>query len=255
VPPKPEPARTEDPVPPEPVARAEVIAADPVPEAPDTPDIVLAEPAPEPATTPPVADSVFKESVPWAKREEVEVDEEPDQALAAEQTTEDVEDIPAPGSDSAPEEGTLDEPSQPSAPSAQSASVPWIEPTALGPTSPVLDPDEGEAEATQPETVASRPAQRPPYVVDLGAFEDPANEEPVHPTPDTDRGEPVPADEESQPELATASARGGIMGAVRSAFVRNRVEHTHEYVEAPGGLGIKRQICAECGHISIGMSQ
>jgi hypothetical protein len=53
--------------------------------------------------------------------------------------------------------------------------------------------------------------------------------------------------------MATAAAKGGIMGAVRSAFVRNRVEHTHVYVEAPGGLGIKRQICAECGHISIGV--
>jgi hypothetical protein len=118
----------------------------------------------------------------------------------------------------------------------------------------VPEPDEKEPEASQAEPVTSKPAQRPPYVVDLGAFEDPGDKAPAHPTPDM-VGESVPADDEPQPELATASARGGIMGAVRSAFVRNRVEHTHEYVEAPGGLGIKRQICAECGHISIGLSQ
>jgi hypothetical protein len=119
----------------------------------------------------------------------------------------------------------------------------------------VSGPDEGDTEARWPDSEPAEPAKRPPYVVDLGAFEDPADEEPVHPTPDSVRGKSVSTDEDSQPELATASARGGIMGAVRSAFVRNRVEHTHEYVEAPGGLGIKRQICAECGHISIGLSQ
>jgi hypothetical protein len=241
---------------PEPEAPAELVAADPVPEALDTPDVVLAEPAPEPATTPPVTDSVFKESVPWAKREEVEVDDEPDQALPSEPTPEVVEDVPAPiGVDSAPEEGTPEPMPQSSLPSAPPGSVPWIDPTALGPTSPVPGPDEEEAGASQAESITKRPAQRPPYVVDLGVFEDPGEEEPFHPTPDTDRSELVPADEESQPELATASARGGIMGAVRSAFVRNRVEHTHEFVEAPGGLGIKRHICAQCGHISIGISE
>jgi hypothetical protein len=28
----------------------------------------------------------------------------------------------------------------------------------------------------------------------------------------------------------------------------------HEFVEAPGGIGIVRQICAECGYISIGVT-
>ena len=256
--PEPEQAPVEDAVPPtpEPDAPAELVAADPVPEALDTPDVVLAEPAPEPATTPPVTDSVFKESVPWAKREEVEVDDEPDQALPSEPTPEVVGDVPAPiGVDSAPEEQTPEPMPQSSLPSAPPGSVPWIDPTALGPTSPVPGPDEEEAEASQAESITKRPAQRPRYVVDLGVFEDHVEEEPFHPTPDTDRSEPVPADEESQPELATASARGGIMGAVRSAFVRNRIEHTHEFVEAPGGLGIKRHICAQCGHISIGISE
>jgi hypothetical protein len=48
--------------------------------------------------------------------------------------------------------------------------------------------------------------------------------------------------------------RGGLLGAVRSAFARNRVSHQHEFVEAPGGIGIVRQICAECGYISIGVN-
>lgn len=256
--PEPEPALVEDAVPPtpEPEAPAELVAADPVPEALDTPEVILAEPAPEPATTPPVTDSVFKESVPWAKREEDEVDDEPDQALPAEPMPEVVEDVPAPiGVDSAPEKRTPEPIPQSPLPSPPPGSVPWIDPMALGPTSPMPGPDEGEAEASQAESITKRPARRPPYVVDLGAFEDPGEEEPIHPTPDADRSEPVPADEESQPELATASARGGIVGAVRSAFVRNRVEHTHEFVEAPGGLGIKRHICAECGHISIGLSE
>jgi hypothetical protein len=268
--PEPEPVEASDPTPApelvevsdptsasEPESSVAPVAADPVPDAPDTPDVVFAEPSPEPATTPPASDSVFKESVPWAKREEVEVGEETDQSSPAELTPEGaVEDVPEPtDADATPEERMLEAPSQPSAQSALSASVPWIDPTALGDTSPVSGPDEGDTEARWPDSEPAEPAKRPPYVVDLGAFEDPADEEPVHPTPDSVRGESVSTDEDSQPELATASARGGIMGAVRSAFVRNRVEHTHEYVEAPGGLGIKRQICAECGHISIGLSQ
>jgi hypothetical protein len=256
-PPESQQVKAGDPTPmPEPEAPAEHIASDPVPEAPDTPDVVLAEPSSRPASTPPVTDSVFKESVPWAKREEAEVDEEPGQALSAELTPEEVENVPAPtGVDSASDDRTPESTSQPVPSSTSPGSVPWIDPAALGPTSPMPGPDEEEPQSSEAEPVTSEPAQRPPYVVDLGAFEDPGDEEPVDTAPDTVRGESVHADDEPQPELATASARGGIMSAVRSAFVRNRAEHTHEYVEAPGGLGIKRQICAECGHISIGLSQ
>jgi hypothetical protein len=61
-----------------------------------------------------------------------------------------------------------------------------------------------------------------------------------------------------QPVLTGASAetpeKAGLLGAVRSAFARNKVQHEHEFVEAPGGIGIVRQICAECGYISIGVS-
>jgi hypothetical protein len=49
--------------------------------------------------------------------------------------------------------------------------------------------------------------------------------------------------------------RSGLFGAVRSAFARNRGgTHEHQFVEAPGGIGIVRQICADCGYISIGVA-
>jgi hypothetical protein len=86
-------------------------------------------------------------------------------------------------------------------------------------------------------------------VVDLGAFE-------VPPAPDP---EPVAAPSEPrQPALAAAAPvadKSGIFGAVRAAFVRNKGSHTHEFVEAPGGIGIHRNICNECGYISIGVSE
>jgi hypothetical protein len=89
-------------------------------------------------------------------------------------------------------------------------------------------------------------------VVDLGRFEGrrrsdaaPSSDPPAPPAP-------------REPALAVASPdpseRGGLLGAVRSAFVRSKVAHEHEFIEAPGGIGIVRQICAECGYISIGLS-
>jgi hypothetical protein len=72
-----------------------------------------------------------------------------------------------------------------------------------------------------------------------------------------------PGDELLEPDLELLFAgapgpegeRSGLFGAVRSAFTRNRAAvHVHEFVEAPGGIGIVRQICAECGYISIGVS-
>jgi hypothetical protein len=81
-------------------------------------------------------------------------------------------------------------------------------------------------------------------VVDLGAYEVP---------PD-----PVSAPTQPRvPALATTAPavdKSGIFGAVRAAFVRNKGSHEHEFVEAPGGIGIHRNICSECGYISIGVS-
>jgi hypothetical protein len=86
-------------------------------------------------------------------------------------------------------------------------------------------------------------------VVDLGAYE-------VPPAPDP---RPVPSPTRPRtPALAAAAPvtdRSGIFGAVRAAFVRNRGSHEHEFVEAPGGIGITRHICNECGYISIGVSE
>ena len=53
---------------------------------------------------------------------------------------------------------------------------------------------------------------------------------------------------------APEGEKSGLLGAVRSAFARNKTSHEHEFVEAPGGIGIVRQICAECGYISIGIA-
>jgi hypothetical protein len=86
-------------------------------------------------------------------------------------------------------------------------------------------------------------------VVDLGAYEvatAPAPEPVASPT------------RAGMPALAAAAPvadRSGIFGAVRAAFVRNKGSHMHEFVEAPGGLGITRNICSECGYISLGVSE
>ena len=53
---------------------------------------------------------------------------------------------------------------------------------------------------------------------------------------------------------APEGEKSGLLGAVRSAFARNKTSHEHEFVEAPGGIGIVRQICAVCGYISIGVA-
>ena len=86
-------------------------------------------------------------------------------------------------------------------------------------------------------------------VVDLGAYEVP---------PATDPQPAVSAPGPRQPALAAVAPvpdKSGIFGAVRAAFVRNKGSHVHEFVEAPGGIGIHRNICSECGYISIGLSE
>lgn len=88
-------------------------------------------------------------------------------------------------------------------------------------------------------------------VVDLGAYEGRS--------PGSGQRDASPlASPPKDPVMASASLapaeRSGLMGAVRSAFARNKVTHEHQFVEAPGGIGIVRQICAECGYISIGLS-
>lgn len=59
--------------------------------------------------------------------------------------------------------------------------------------------------------------------------------------------------EDKEPAMAAAMSRekSGLMGAVRSAFTRGSRNHEHDLVPAPGGLGISRSICRECGYVSI----
>ena len=216
---------------------------DPVPDSPDTPDAVLAEPETEQVSQPPAIDSVFKQSVPWAKSEDAETEDARDPEVPVPPLAESEAREPVVAESPGP-----DEPEQAPEPAAtQSGSVPWLAP-------PLPDEPHGEAAGTSPEPPPGaadevEPIREPEHVVDLGAFEDDDSGDDDHDSPPA-----VPDDEdEAARPMATTGARSGIMGAVRSAFVRNRVEHTHVYVEAPGGLGIKRQICADCGHISIGV--
>ena len=91
-------------------------------------------------------------------------------------------------------------------------------------------------------------------IVDLGEFDhsprpepEPAKLEPVEPIQPDDS-------ERDQVLVGSASEKSGLFGAVRAAFVRSRTPHEHDFVQAPGGIGIVRNICSECGHISIGVT-
>ncbi len=75
-----------------------------------------------------------------------------------------------------------------------------------------------------------------------------------------DDGDGQPPDEPSpsrapKPEPAMAGApkekSGGLMGAVKAAFRGGSKDHEHRFVEAPGGIGITRYVCEECGYVSI----
>ena len=86
---------------------------------------------------------------------------------------------------------------------------------------------------------------------------EPAEPEPEPAEPDEgSRGVLVDLDvlqEDKEPAMAAAISRekAGLMGAVRSAFTRGSRNHEHVLVPAPGGLGISRSICRECGYVSI----
>ncbi len=58
-----------------------------------------------------------------------------------------------------------------------------------------------------------------------------------------------------EPEPALAGAvpkeKSGLMGAVKAAFRGGARDHAHQFVEAPGGIGITRYVCEECGYVSI----
>lgn len=120
------------------------------------------------------------------------------------------------------------------------------------------EPDEEEAgpeEASEPEALPleDEPDEEPepePGVVDLSDLE----EEPEPPPPE----EPEPVapgpvgHQEPEPAMVGATRdRGGLMGAVRAAFRSGSRDHEHQFIEAPGGIGITRYVCEECGYVSI----
>lgn len=97
-------------------------------------------------------------------------------------------------------------------------------------------------------------------VLDLSDLEAPAEpasvrdperrlEPQVRPSPVKTSPAPTPAPE---PAMAGAARdRSGLMGAVRAAFKSSAKDHQHQFVEAPGGIGITRYVCEECGYVSI----
>lgn len=54
--------------------------------------------------------------------------------------------------------------------------------------------------------------------------------------------------------VEAAPKERGLLGAVKGAFSRGATAHEHDFVTAPGSLGISRSICTECGFVSIGTS-
>lgn len=245
-------------------------AASPVPEmaieeteAPSDLEVATSRPVPshdDPAPT----DSVFKATVPWASSmapPDLPADAEPpdldedlvgaaDEEVIAPEPPSDPE--PGPVAEEAPELEPVDE-EQPR-PEQPTAAVPWMAPPPEARPTPAAQPDRTPEQVTRPSETEG--ADRPKYVVDLGAFEDHDDHDGAPKEGRKGRdARPAPRPSRDGAPAMASSERAGIMGAVRSAFVRTRSEHEHDYVEAPGGLGIKRQICAECGHISIGVSE
>jgi len=44
------------------------------------------------------------------------------------------------------------------------------------------------------------------------------------------------------------------MGAVKATFGRSGKNHVHDFTEVPGGIGMVRYVCRECGQVSISSS-
>ncbi len=124
---------------------------------------------------------------------------------------------------------------EPEPPAAETEPEP--EPEALEPEPEALEP-EPEPEPTAEEAAAA--------YVDLIDIEVPEAEVAAPPPPvRVPRPEPEPA------MAGSSKDKRGIMGAVKAAFGTGTRDHTHSFVEAPGGLGITRYVCEECGYVSI----
>ncbi|MGH3649317.1 MAG: hypothetical protein ACRDU9_01305 [Acidimicrobiia bacterium] len=159
---------------------------------------------------------------------------------AAEPEPEVAEVVPEPEAEAEPVAEVVPEPEV-----AEVAPEPEPEPKPEPEVAEVAPEPEPEAEPEpepEPATVEKVAAAS---VVDLNDLE-----ETPAPIPSLDVDAPAPA-----PEPAMAGAgkdRSGLMGAVKAAFARGGSrDHDHQFVEAPGGIGITRYVCEECAYVSI----
>jgi hypothetical protein len=195
---------------------------------PEPEPVAVAEPESEPEPEPePVAVA------------EPQSEPEPEPVAAAEPESE-------PEPEPEPEPVAVLEPEPEPVAVAEPESEPEPEPEPVAVAEPEPEPLPVAAAVSAPAPIEDRDELPPRRIVDLGAYEE------VDPV-----SAPTTTLHPMEPALvATAAAadKSGLLGAVRAAFVRNKGAHEHEFVEAPGGIGIIRHICNECGYISIGVN-
>jgi hypothetical protein len=131
-------------------------------------------------------------------------------------------------------------------PQPESEPQPEPQPEPMATERPPAEPpvDEGW---TEPEHVF---ADEPTGVLDLSGLEEPA----PAPEPEPSASPSLTSVNRVEPEPALTGAgkdRSGLMGAVRAAFKSGPKDHDHQFIEAPGGIGITRYVCEECGYVSI----
>ena len=113
---------------------------------------------------------------------------------------------------------------------------------------------EPEAQPVPESVFRPEPEPEPPRtgMVDLNDLEvERAAPPPPTPAPAARVLSPSP---DPEPAMAGAEAvkdRSGLMGVVRAAFKSGTKDHDHQFIEAPGGIGITRYVCEECGYVSI----
>ena len=109
---------------------------------------------------------------------------------------------------------------------------------------PEPEPVEPEPELAEPEPELE-PVEGGGSVLDLSDLEEELGAEPE------DATSPAPQPQAAMAGTAPVRERGGLRGAVRAAFTRGGREHEHQFIEAPGGIGIIRYVCEICGYVSI----
>lgn len=111
--------------------------------------------------------------------------------------------------------------------------------------------------AAEPEPVFAAEPEPAEESAETGMVDLSDLEETVSAPPQTSAPAPAPMPAPAtapEPALAAVAAgrdRSGLMGAVRSAFKTGAKDHEHQFIEAPGGIGIVRYVCEECGYVSI----